>query len=447
MPDRPSKPKRRAVDRLFGGNDEPSPPPPELRKRPFDALLGDTSATPTPTTYVVEMPKPVTTVSPPPPELPPHAAPPPAPTPQPPPADYAAPAPASIVPPSVPESMLAASNAIPDVPAFALEPAVEPQEPETFGRLDYAPSPYVDTGESTYPAAPAYPSDVPYYATNPAAAEPTPEPPPDATAPATPAPQGEPTPEQSYFAQLPEMIERLYDQVGSQILESPVVAEYCMKLLLQAREAYLRGDYAAAEFYVESVDAKLKRSAKSMKHSHGPVMLLLWVWQLLLLSASGAVIAMSYIDDLTLFGLPVAPEFIVLMRAVGWGGVGGVVGAIYNMFWFVQYREYDPAYSMNYFARPLQGLILGGIIFLISQAGIFAGSIVVPGASGANGTGELAIGPVFLYALAALAGFKQEYVYEFLDNIMKTIFRIPRPPDELAAPAPMPDNSLMKSVR
>jgi hypothetical protein len=242
--------------------------------------------------------------------------------------------------------------------------------------------------------------------------------------------------DERYFKLLPETIHQLYQDVSTILADSPSVGDYCMKLLLEARQAYLKQDYATAEFYVETVEAKLQRSAKSAEIAGSPVILFLWIWQLVMLVASGAMITFTYLGGVTLLGMPLAPEFIILMRSVGWGGIGGVIGALYNMPWFFQFREYDPGYNSNYFARPLQGLIIGAILFLITEAGVFAGSIVTPVLGGTLPPNQTPAGPVFLYALAALSGFKQEYVYEFLDGVLRSIFRLPKIPDALEVPTP-----------
>ena len=211
------------------------------------------------------------------------------------------------------------------------------------------------------------------------------------------APMDEP-----YFVQLPDTIRQLYQDVTTLLADSPSVGDYCIKLLLEARQAYLRQDYATAEFYVETVEAKLQRSARSAEIAGSPKMFFLWVWELAVLVASAALVTTTYVGGLTFFGMPLAPEFIILVRVVGWGGIGGVIGALYNMPWFFQYREYDPAYNANYFARPLMGLIIGGILFLMAQASMLAGNAVNPllGGTATATDGTLPVGPWFLYALA-----------------------------------------------
>ncbi len=307
------------------------------RRRPVDALFGDSEAAALPS-YVVEAPKPVTTVSPPP----------------------------------VAEQ--------PVMPAPAERPAVEP----------------ATIPEADVPIAP--PETVPARDVN-----------------------GE------YFAFLADNIRQLYDRVSTQFADSPAIADYCMKMLLAAREAYLIRDFATAEFYTQSVDAKLKRSVRSVRWSRSPVTWFLWLWELALLGASLAVIVISYIPALTLFGLPVAFELIILMRALAWGMLGGVIGALYNMPWFAQFREFDPAYNMSYFARPLLGLVIGAVLFLFSLAGLVAGNVILPGS-------QESLGPILLYPIAALAAFKQEYVLEYLDQLLRAVFRTPRVPNPLEIP-------------
>ncbi len=306
-------------------------------------------------------------------------------------------------------------------------------------------------GASTAPAAPAYLVEPPVPTTTvsppapdrtpgaelaaipptrPAAevAPPTPrrETPDEVAPPAQPAPGAPPLAEpvlpparsdDPRFAGLSFKIEGLYDDVKIELRDSATVAEYCLGLLFKARQACEQRDYAAAEYFVQVVDARLKLSEQSRRAARSPVVWLLWLWELAALIASGALIAISHILNLTLFGLPVATEFIVLLRAMGWGAFGGVLGALYNLPSFIQARRYDPAYNMSYFARPLQGLLIGAVLFLLSQAGILAGNLMV---------GEVKIGPIFLYVFAVLAGFKVEYVIEFFDGILRAMFRQPK---------------------
>jgi hypothetical protein len=251
-------------------------------------------------------------------------------------------------------------------------------------------------------------------------------------------PEGGPTeyPAGADFIYIPDAIRRLYEQVHTQLADSPRSTDLCMRALLDARAAYLNQDYASAEYFVESAEAKLKRSVRSSAASRSLKMWLLWIWELGMLVGFTALIVITFIPGLTLFGVPVASEMITLLRALAWGGLGGVLGALYNLHWFIQHREYDPAYTASYFIRPLMGVLVGAILFLISQAGILAGNAFIPALPGTPGPTEIPVGPIFLYLFAILAGFKQEYVLEFFDNVLRAIFRLPRLPDEFTLPPP-----------
>ncbi len=361
----------------------------KVRRRPVDALFGEKdTAVPS---YVVEPARPVTNISPPPPSRP------------------KSPSPVGPATPAVEPAAPSKAAAAPTSPVYI---------PPTYSPALYEPpveEPAVEEPAATYEPA----TSTPYYDAPVLAPE---------TAPAETSPEGD-------FTHIGEMIQHLYDQVTAELYDSPVVTDYCLKMLMQAREAYFKKDYATAEFYVESVGAKIKRSVRSVEASRSFKMVLLWLWEFAMLGVGAVVIALTYIPGLTLYEIPVGADFAILLRAVGWGGVGGVIGALYNLPWFIQFREYDPAYNMNYVARPPQGMLIGAILFLLSQAGILAGNTVIPGL-GMTPEASISVGPVFLYLLTALAGFKQEYVYQFFDNLLKTIFRIPDVPNEMKMPEP-----------
>lgn len=288
---------------------------------------------------------------------------------------------------------------------------VEPPQPATT----VSPPP----PDSTRPSAPVIPS-----ADAAAPAPPLLEPDIPAPEPII-VPHAPPLTNDARFVPLAERIERLYGEVKMDLHDSKVVTDFCFGLLMQARRAVEARDYARAEFCIQSVDAKLKRSQRSMKAAFSFGVVFLTFWELIGLGVGGGLITLTYVVNLTLFGLPVMPELVVLLRAAGWGIIGGVFGALFNLPWFIQFREYDPAYAMNYLLRPFVGALLGAILFLVSEAGILAGNLVI---------GNVKIGPIFLYVFAVLAGFKQEYVGEFFDGVMRAIFRPPQMPSGLKPP-------------
>lgn len=294
------------------------------------------------------------------------------------------------------DALLGADNA-PALPNYVIEPAppattVSPPPPAAT----MPPSPDVASEDVDAPMPPPAAIFEPVVMAEPLAATPAPLPP------------------EERFAALGERIERLYSEVKIDLRESQAASTLCFEWLRQARQAVETRDYARAEFFIHSVDAKLKRSQKSIQAARGVGMILLWVWQLLALGAGAGLIAMTYIVNLTLFGLPVVPDLIVLVRAAGWGIVGSVSGTLYAVPRAIVLREYDAAYTMHYVARPFIGALLGALLFLLSQAGIVAGTLVI---------GDVKVGPLFLYVFAFLAGFKQEYIGEMFDGMMRAVFR------------------------
>ena len=50
-------------------------------------------------------------------------------------------------------------------------------------------------------------------------------------------------------------------------------------------------------------------------------------------------------------------------NAMMWGGIGGVVGALYSLHWHVAIRQdFKKYYSMSYIVQPIMGLILGELV-------------------------------------------------------------------------------------
>lgn len=233
-------------------------------------------------------------------------------------------------------------------------------------------------------------------------------------------------------------IDSLYQKTIETVGDSPGVVAYCLDLLKKARLALLTGstaeDLSQAEFYIEEVRSKLSRSRDPIPAGEmlNVVGLLIWTvafWVLCLPLALLPWFAPTGV--ISYWNLKIPVELIPLLATVGWGGTGGVIGALYNITWFVQMREYDPAYNLDYFLRPIKGFIAGGVMMLIFTAGI----ATLNGPQAALGADKASLSFALVYLGAALAGFKQEYVYEWFDSILKVFFRAPTTPKQLDANA------------
>lgn len=243
--------------------------------------------------------------------------------------------------------------------------------------------------------------------------------------------------------QLFEETESLYHKTTDVVSSSPKVTEFCFDLLKKARLNLLSsstaGDLAQAEYYVQLVRTKLNRSADPIPDSargmlrfialeHAVIFLICATLALLPFGLSLFTLAPS------LSGSPLFTAFVALIAAAGWGGVGGVIGTLYSLPWYIQMREYDPAFNADYITRPIKGFMVGGIMALIFLAGLASISgLQTTGAQGTTtgGPPSGSLGFALVYLLGALGGFKQEYVFELFDGILKAVFRQPEKPRQL----------------
>ncbi|MBI1801716.1 MAG: hypothetical protein HYR71_08830 [Chloroflexi bacterium] len=216
-------------------------------------------------------------------------------------------------------------------------------------------------------------------------------------------------------------------QVAKTIHDSPKVAEYCLDLLRQARELAFGSDRAGelskAEYFAEKVRTKLAHSDDPIPPEEVWHVRAVLAWNFIALAVSAALATLPWVfpkADIQVAGVAlIRAEFVPLLTTLGWGGIGGVIGTLYNMPWFVQIREYDPAYNLDYIARPIKGLTAGGLVYLLYLTGMLTLNGVT-----IDQAGDKFIIPCFI---AALSGFKQEYVFELFDKILQAVFRTPPP--------------------
>jgi hypothetical protein len=225
------------------------------------------------------------------------------------------------------------------------------------------------------------------------------------------------------------LYERVTNTTGAQV----DMAERAMDLLSEARDLLLlgnAGDFNVAERKVNEAKLILNRIDQSRRWSNT------YGWGLLLYElAMFVAFVMAIIFDRGLAewfgGLTGAGASTASMSAVFapwttmlWGGIGGIVGALYSLHWHVaELQDFDRQYSFWYIVQPFMGMILGGIIHLVIVAGMLA---LVP----VNGLGDgakVASAAVnwFPSLVACLAGFRQKFAYELMDNIMKAVGRQP----------------------
>lgn len=227
--------------------------------------------------------------------------------------------------------------------------------------------------------------------------------------------------------ELDEEISKTYDQVLTKAGENEEIATDCYNLLLKARDIILRRDAARisqAEYYVEVVQARLKRSTES----EASVKKYAW-W----ITAWGFVWGAFYLALLVLLnhtwfqamlaptsGSSVVTDTETFLRAMVWGGIGGVVAVLYSLFKHAGLRDFDSQYNLSYVGKPFLGLVLGATVYMIFQLTVTVG--ILPAALQVQSAAAVTVTPWIIYPLAWAGGFKENRIFDLVDRVIKRIF-------------------------
>lgn len=105
-----------------------------------------------------------------------------------------------------------------------------------------------------------------------------------------------------------------------------------------------------------------------------------------------------------------------LWMTAAWGSAGGVLGALYSLYWHAaKVKDFHKQYLMWYVVQPVIGILIGAFIYLITGAGFIGGT-------GENVvTGETSVIPLFRYAIAAIASFRQRFILEVVDRLVQLL--------------------------
>jgi hypothetical protein len=232
---------------------------------------------------------------------------------------------------------------------------------------------------------------------------------------------------QARIENLAAEIDRLYEQVRSEVGANKEISTWCFNLLLQAKDIVLRLDAARlskAEYNVEQVRARLERAADSQAWAQRHAW---WItgwgffWGAVFLATLVA-LSMGWLEHL-------APHTavqqayvdpVIFLQAMLWGGVGGVVAIWYSLFKHVSSRDFDIQYGLSYVTKPFFGLILGGTVYMVVQLLILSlGVGPVPLPEGLAGLSTSTIAPWLVYLLAWVCGFNESRVFGLVDGVMR----------------------------
>lgn len=214
-------------------------------------------------------------------------------------------------------------------------------------------------------------------------------------------------------------IDTLYRQVATEFSSPPAAAERALTLLREARQLMIDSpeEYVNAEYRMMQVHAMLDRVKESRKQSgyYGP-RIFAYETGWLLLMLLGLIFATPLTNWITAISgiegdalLNINP----ILNTMFWGGIGGVVGALYALWWHIsETQNFDRHYMMWYLVQPLMGLVLGGITFLILTGGFLILQVDVSEDKITTGARLLP------YLTAVLAGFRQNFVYEQIERLI-----------------------------
>lgn len=321
-------PRRRPVDVLFGEEVVLKPTAPEA-----DAKQATSGG------YMVEPPRPVTSVRPPPPEFP---------------NDWrvnAPPEPAMVM--ELPVEIVSEPDPIAPPPKPTL---VEPPVTEIIAEaVTFTTPPREMVAARRTQIVDQVPPPIFIQAAPAAVAQPV------VVAPSAPAPMYG----QTELLELSQFVDQLYQNVADETSDSAALNSYCLANLNLARTSIEKGEYAKAEAAAELVKARLLRARSSRAAAAAQVTKFLYAGLIVAMLVGAVLFAVPFFTKLV-------PVIKPLISAAGLGMLGGAAMALFQLNRNIARREYDAAFTSKYALSPLFGALIGAVMYLLSLLGILA---------------------------------------------------------------------------
>lgn len=235
-----------------------------------------------------------------------------------------------------------------------------------------------------------------------------------------------------HFKEVEEEINRLYDKIPKVLASNKRAADEALVALHEARSILWTSPerLVDAEYQVNQVKAVLERHRLSEEWGriYGRRLLIYEsVWLFVLLGGFvtlqvGQSELMAWMQGFLSEGADTTYTSVIVpfLNSLVWGGIGGVVGALYSLWWHVsEMQDFDKRYNMWYLVQPIMGVVLGGIVYLIIATGFLALQGTVPTTESARGI------QMFPSLVAVLGGFRQKFVYELLERIIRVLTPTP----------------------
>ncbi len=219
-------------------------------------------------------------------------------------------------------------------------------------------------------------------------------------------------------------------QLINERIDSVPLARQLLSLVERARNEILagRGHYEEAERALSEVEYRVAFAERVQRwsYTYGLGILayeLVWLIVLALVGINlgnivSGLLSSSLITPLSQASgsTSLASDITIGATSILWGGLGGVVGALYALWRHVaRLQDFSKQYTMWYITNPIMGITLGVFIFLVIRAGMFS---LTAGASSQGITSAFAI-----YVMAWIAGFQQNVALDIVRRILR-VFRL-----------------------
>ncbi|MEK7682191.1 MAG: hypothetical protein AAB369_05120, partial [Chloroflexota bacterium] len=110
----------------------------------------------------------------------------------------------------------------------------------------------------------------------------------------------------------------------------------------------------------------------------------------------------------------------LLVAAVLWGAMGGVLDALFALWQRFGERTFDVRFWLWYVLNPALGAGLGIVVYLLSATGYLA--VTGAGSAGEGAAGVPRLNPNGVILLAFVAGFKQTMSYTVMNRTLSAVF-------------------------
>lgn len=220
------------------------------------------------------------------------------------------------------------------------------------------------------------------------------------------------------IAQLSRRIDELYTRVTSGTIADVKQASEALMYLRRARDKELEDQrqYDEAEYLVNIAQYMVSRAAnvRQWSYTYGVVLL---IYGLIWLAAFAAALVLDPLLVNVFRTFTAVPDTVTEMagifppyNTIMWGGIGGVLGLLYSLFKHVAVeQDFDRQFVLWYIVQPFMGVLMGAIVHLL----IVGGFAALMNAQQSDAVEALAA------LLAIAAAFRQNYVYAWLESVLK----------------------------